>query len=241
MFSDGLRFCGIKRAKPTIEWVTAPTLFLPALHAVAPPFWKASARRPLILVKHADDKTIQQTTLDVVNAAVGLNPAGAGAIVASIAKSSPKMAAIAAGAAVRLVPDQAASIARAAAAAAPKEARNIVEAVCRAVPVDYAKVAISVSEVVPGASREILQGVAAAIPQLKDLINQVLASYNGKAPAMSPALAQISKGGDSASVGQAQVVPLDQTALAPRCFSSRSGRSETCNPVFPAKVTPQLR
>ena len=183
--------------------VDRPNPFLPALHAATA---MELPRKAADLVKHANDKTIQQTTTDVVKAAVGLNPAAAGAIVAAIAKSSPKMAAIAAGVAVRLVPDQAASIARAAVAAAPKEARNIVEAVCRVVPGDYKKVASAVAEVVPGGSIEILQGVAAAIPQLKDLINQVLAQSNGKAPPMSPALKTISQSSDPADVAQPQFV-----------------------------------
>jgi len=184
--------------------------FLPALHTVTA---MELPRKAADLVAKADEKSKEQTTMDVVKAAVGLNPAAAGAIVAAIAKSSPKMASVAAGVAVRLVPDQAASIARAAAAAAPKEARHIVEAICRVVPGDYKKVAIAVAEVVPGASIEILQGIAAAIPQLKDLVNQVLAQSNGKAPAMSPALNELSKGSDLASVTQPQIVPSGQPII----------------------------
>jgi hypothetical protein len=209
--------------------------FLPALHSVTA---IELPQKAADLVKHADDKAIQQTTVDVVKAAVGLNPAAGGAIVASIAKSSPKMAAIAAGTAVRLVPDQAASIARAAAAAAPKEARNIVEAVCRAVPADYTKVAIAVAEVVPGASREILEGVAAAIPQLKDLVNQVLAAYNSKAPPMSTALAQISKGADSASLAQAPIPPSDQAVFSRAAFIAPAVQKPTTPASQPGPLNP---
>ncbi|MES1180527.1 MAG: hypothetical protein ABUL66_01550, partial [Verrucomicrobiota bacterium] len=86
------------------------------------------------LVKAADAKTIQQTTIDVVKAAIGLNPAAAAIIVGAIAKSSPEMAATAAATAISLLPKQAVALARAAAAAAPEQAGKIVEAVCRVVP-----------------------------------------------------------------------------------------------------------
>ena len=74
------------------------------------------------LVTKADAKNRVEATIDVVKAAVGLNPAAAVAIVGAIAKSVPEMASVAAGTAVTLVPDQAVAIARAAAAAAPSEA-----------------------------------------------------------------------------------------------------------------------
>ena len=89
------------------------------------------------LVTQADAKHLKQTTIDVVKAAVGLNPAAAAAIVGSIAKASPEMAATAASTAVSLVPNQAVAIARAAASAAPVKAGQIVDAICRALPVAY--------------------------------------------------------------------------------------------------------
>src|ERR1039458_2058316 len=57
------------------------------------------------LVAQADAKTLKQTTIEVVKAAVGLNPAAAPAIVGSIAQASPAMAATAAATAVQLVPN----------------------------------------------------------------------------------------------------------------------------------------
>ena len=151
------------------------------------------------LVASADSKNLKQTTIDVVKAAVGLNPAAAPAIVGSIAHSSPSMAATAASTAVTLVPNQLALIARAAAAAAPSQAGPIVEAICRVLPVNYQKAANAVAEVVPGAGKEILSGIVAAIPELKDSINQTLAGYNGKIPSVSTVLTQVAQVETSAS------------------------------------------
>jgi hypothetical protein len=145
------------------------------------------------LVAHADVKTLKQTAIDVVKAAVGLNPAAAPAIVSSIAQASPDMAATASATAVALVPNQAIAIARAAAAAAPTKAGAIVEAICRVVPSNYQKVANAVAEVVPGASKEILAGIAAAIPQLKNAIDQTLAGYGGNIPLVSTVLTQVAQ------------------------------------------------
>lgn len=143
------------------------------------------------LVAQADAKQQPQTTVDVVKAAVGLNPAAAAAIVGSIAQTTPAMAAIAAGTAAGLVPDQAVTIARAAAAAAPQQAAKIVEAVCRVLPADYAGVAGAVADVVPGAGKEILAAISTAIPTLKIPLNNVLASYNGNVPSVSAVLNQV--------------------------------------------------
>jgi Meckel syndrome type 1 protein len=143
------------------------------------------------LVAQADAKQQQQTTIDVVKAAVGLNPAAAAIIVGSIAQKTPAMAAVAAGTAAGLVPDQAAAIARAAAAAAPQQAGKIVEAICRVLPAAYAEVAEAVAEVVPGAGREILAGVSAAIPALKAPIDNVLLASKNSVPSVNAALDQV--------------------------------------------------
>ena len=127
------------------------------------------------LVSTADSKTRLETTIDVVKAAVGLNPAAAPAIVGTIAQSTPEMASVAAATAVSLVPNQAVGIAHAAAAAAPSQAGKIVEVVCRIVPNNYKAVAIEVAEVAPGYGKAILDGVSAAIPTLQEPITKVLA------------------------------------------------------------------
>lgn len=145
------------------------------------------------LVAKADAKEMKQTTIAVVKAAVGLNPAAAPVIVGSIAQSSPAMAATAAATAVTLVPNQAAVIARAAAAAAPTKAGAIVEALCRVLPTQYQSIANAVAEVVPGAGKEILTAIAMAVPALKDAVNQTLVSYDGKVSSVNTMVAQIAQ------------------------------------------------
>jgi hypothetical protein len=130
------------------------------------------------LVAEADAKHLKETTIEVVKAAVGLNPAAAATIVGCIAQTEPSMAATAAATAAGLVPQMAAAIARAAAAVAPTQVGAIVEAICRVVPAAYPNVATAVSEVVPGAGKEIMTAIGAAIPNLKGSINQTMASYN---------------------------------------------------------------
>jgi len=175
---------------------TPPNRFLGALTVATAAELPAKAAE---LVTQADAKNLQPTTVEVVKAAVGLNPAAAPAIVGSIAQSTPGMAAIASSTAVALVPQQAAAIARAAVAAAPAKAGSIVEAICRALPAAYQTVATAVAEVVPGAGKEILAGIAAAIPELKDAINQTLASYHGDVPSVSTILMQVVQSASSAS------------------------------------------
>jgi hypothetical protein len=143
------------------------------------------------LVAQADSKNLLETTVNVVKAAVGLNPAAAAAIVGTIAQSTPKMASVAAAAAVALVPSQAVAIARAAAAAAPSEAGKIVEAVCRVVPTAYKDVASAVAGVVPDAGSAILAGITNAIPYLQGPIGKALAASNGGNPSVSRILDQV--------------------------------------------------
>ena len=156
---------------------------------------KASA-----LVAQADAKNLKQTTIDVVKAAVGLNPAAAPVVVGTISHASPTMAATASATAVGLVPNQVLAIARAAAAACPSKAGAIVEAICRVLPADYAAVALAVAEVVPGAGREILAGISTAIPQLKGTMDQTLVSYQGSIPSVSTVLNQVAQSGTAVAL-----------------------------------------
>ena len=182
------------------------------------------------LISQANIKAQKQTTVEVVKAAVGLNPAAAPAIIGSIAQKMPGMAATAAATAVALVPNQVVILARAAAAAAPAKAGAIVEAVCRVLPADYQKVAATVAEVVPGAGQEILAGVAAAIPELKDIINQTLASYNGAIPSVSTLLAQVAQAAGAAST----------TALTGGSTPSLPRGPSVGPPALPPSGTPTL-
>lgn len=196
------------------------------------------------LVSKADSKIRQQTTIDVVKAAVGLNPAAAPVIVGTIAQSTPEMAAMAAGTAAGLVPDQVEAIARAAAAAAPKQAGKIVEAICKVVPSAYKKVALAVAEVVPGAGKEILAGIAVAIPSLKGTINQILIAYKGNStPSVSAALDQValSEKSDSAKTDVAAIggmTPLNVTPTFKPPYVPVPGSSINLNPNLGGVVPP---
>jgi len=189
--------------------------------------------------------SLTATTIDVVKAAVGLNPAEAPAIVGSIAKVSPAMAATASATAVALVPKQVVPIARAAAAACPAKAGAIVEAICRVLPADYLKVAEAVSEVVPGSSKEILAGVAAAIPGLKFSIDQTLASYQGSDPSVSMILSQVAQTEPSVAAlatttGFAQGSPVQSAPAVPVTLPRGPSVGPPFNPVSstPTVITP---
>ena len=143
------------------------------------------------LVAAAPSKKQAETAVDVVKAAVGLNPAGAPTIVASISASTPAVAPTVAATAASLLPQQAAALAQIAATSSPKMAGKIVEAVCKVVPDAYRAVAEAVAKVVPDASKEILAGVAAALPALKDDIENVLAVYKSVVPPVNLILAQV--------------------------------------------------
>lgn len=191
--------------------------------AANPYFGKLSAVSPAELpaksaqlVSQADLKNRLQTTVDVVKAAVGLNPAAAPAIVGTIAKTTPEMASVAAATAVALVPNQAVAIAHAAAAGAPSQAGKIVEAVCRVVPNAYKEVANSVASVAPGAGKAILAGVSAAIPALQDPIGKVLAGNNGSTPSVSDVLDQAAGPISAPHFGPPYVaIPPSPTVLDP--------------------------
>src|ERR1035437_1999545 len=142
------------------------------------------------LVSQAKPRDRQAATVNVVKAAVGINPAAAPAIVGAIARAVPKMAAVAAGTAAAEQPKQASAIAKAAAAGPPSQAGAIVRAVCRAVPNEYRNIAIAVSQAVPGAGKEILNAVVSALPELKPSIESVLAGYGGNVPSVAATLDQ---------------------------------------------------
>lgn len=131
------------------------------------------------LVLQADGAQQRQTAIEVIKAALGLNPAAVLAVVGSVAEAVPATAATVAETAAKLEPGMARGIARAAAASVPESAAAIVEAVCRVNPADYQGVGRAVARVAPGLDRQILAGVAAAIPELKLEIEEKLAGYRG--------------------------------------------------------------
>lgn len=165
------------------------------------------------LIQQASPKTRQQTTIEVVKAAIGLDSASAPAVVAAISKSFPDLADVAAATAAGLVPDQAGIIARAAAGAAPSMAGQIVKAICIVLPKDYKEVAEAVADVVPGATKEILAAVYTAIPSLKNSIQSLLASYNGSLPTVGFILGQAQQNQDKPSIKLAMLPTLDKSGF----------------------------
>ena len=162
----------------------------------ANPFKKSLAAVPSVelpakaagLVLQTKPLARQAVTINVMKAAVGINPVAAPAIAGAIVRAVPELAPVAAGVAASEQPKQAAAIAKAAAAGAPSEAGPIVLAVCQAVPSAYRDIAVAVSQVVPGAAREILDAVASALPSLRQPIEKALAGYAGNVPSVADTL-----------------------------------------------------
>ncbi len=148
------------------------------------------------LIKDAKPRNREGVTVDVVKAAIAINPAAAPVIASTIARAIPEMAATAAAAAATAQPKQASLIARAVASAVPSKAGKVVVAVCRAVPNDYRNIAVAVSHAVPGSDKEILSAVANAFPELKASIDRALV---GNPPSVSYALASITPTIDQSS------------------------------------------
>lgn len=209
---------GVAVAKETVP----PNPFTETLSGVPAAELPAKAAQ---LVSDAKASAREATTINVVKAAVGMNPAAAPAVVGAIAQAVPDMAAIAAGVAASEQPKQAALIARAAAAAAPSKAAKIVTAVCRAVPSDYRAIANAVSEAVPAAGKEIVKAVGAALPNLNPYIEQAMTSYSGSVPTVAGVLDQATK-----SAASATTAPDIAAGTAP-VMSPRS-RGPTIGPPY---------
>ncbi|HYG33851.1 MAG TPA: hypothetical protein VEC99_03650 [Clostridia bacterium] len=159
------------------------------------------------LVKNASMRERESTTINVVKAAVSINPAAAPLIVGAIAKAAPEMAATAAAAAAAMHPGQASAIAKAAAATAPAKAAPIVAAVCAAVPKDYRNVAIAVSEVAPAAGKEILKSVGTAVPDMRAAIDKEVVSYGLSVPPVAATLDKVALAGANHSGQGASATP----------------------------------
>lgn len=144
--------------------------------SIAAPDYPAKAAAE---VKRGEPSKQVAVTALVVRAAVGLRPASAPAVVASISREVPDMASIAAYDAADVQPNQAIAIATAASAAAPTQAGKIVNHVCLIVPSEYRNIALAVAKVAPDAGREILNAVAETTPRLKPGIDIALAKRSG--------------------------------------------------------------
>jgi hypothetical protein len=140
------------------------------------------------LIKDSPSRERAAVTVEVVRAAVGINPAAAPAIVGAIARAVPDEASIAAATAAEMLPRQAADIAKAASAAAPSKAGKIVAAVCRAAPKEYHGIALESAQAAPAASTEILRAVASVFPDLKPGIERALTGYVGNPQAVAVVL-----------------------------------------------------
>ena len=190
------------------------------------------------LVAQADAKALKQTTIDVVKAAIGQDPAAAPAIVGAIAHATPAMAGTAAATAALLMPRMKVDIARAAAKSAPAQAGAIVEAICRVSPAAYKMVAEAVAKAVPDSDKAILAAIAAALPELDDSINQTIASYSGAPPTLSMVLSQISSNPSVDSVIASGTLPSPSTvSSAPHAFGGFTAPIIPPPPIPPAPDT----
>jgi hypothetical protein len=189
------------------------------------------------LVSQAKKADRQATTINVVKAALGINPAAAPAIVGAIARAVPEMAIIAASTAAAEQPKQVVAIAKAAAAGAPSQISGIVRVACRAVPNEYRNIAVGVSQTVPGAGSEILKGVASAFPELKPAIEGALAGHGGSAASVAVTL-------DQAAAVKAAPAATTPTLLSQPSGSTVVGRSSMARgpasgpPYIPLGTTP---
>ncbi|HEX3988333.1 MAG TPA: hypothetical protein VHZ30_02805 [Verrucomicrobiae bacterium] len=163
--------------------------------------WAELPVRVVSVVRHAKAKDRKETTIAAIKAALGLNPAAASAIVGSVARSVPDMAAVAAEAAAGEQNKQAPEIALAAAAANHAAVADIVAGVCHAVPKQYESIAVAASMAAPDSGKEILLAVGKAEPDMKSPIDQVMADYNGYVPSVAFVL-------DRAKPGGATIAPL---------------------------------
>jgi hypothetical protein len=171
--------------------------------------WAELPVRAVAAVRHAKEADRKETTIAVVKAALGLNPASATAVVGAIARAVPAMTAVAAETAAAEQPKQAPEIALAAAAANHSAAAAVVAGVCRSVPAQYLSIAVAVDTAVPGSGKEILEAVGTAEPDLRLPISQVVAQYNGYQPSVALILAQAKPGaaGDGADIATANYRP----------------------------------
>jgi hypothetical protein len=169
------------------------------------------------IVRNAKVRDRGFVTVDVVEAALAINPNAAPTVVAAIAKAVPDMASIAAGKAAELRPNRAAEIGRAAAAAAPSKAAKIAAAVSRAAPAEYRNVAVAVAHAAPGNGAQILRAIASVFPELKPAIDGALAANLKTTPTVASVLdsAKPVTVTDSGAVAADGTPPVRGPAVAP--------------------------
>ncbi len=196
----------------------------------------AKAADVVLQAKPADREA---TTVQVVKAAVAINPAAAPAIVGAVARAVPEMASVAAGAVAAEQPKQARAIAKAAAAAAPAHAAPVVEAVCRAVPKQYQAVAIAVSQAVPSANKEIVKAVGLALPEMKPSLERALAASGGNVVSVGQTLTQAAQIAPSGSAsGPASAIANNAPTSSRLPGGVLSGGPVVGPPYIPLTDTP---
>lgn len=212
-----------------------------ALAAVPIPELPAKAAE---LIRAAKPAERNSQTIEVMRAALLVNPGAAVAIVGAVAREVPDMAAVAAATAAEALPNDAEAIARAAAMVAPSEAGRITAAVCRAVPGQYRAVAAAVAAAAPSATRLVLQAVASVFPELKGPIDAAM-DHNSPAPpavvgilerAGVPAALRATPGGPPAKgAGSAPARLPRGPSIAPP-FIPLSGTPTNANPANSGNV-----
>lgn len=127
------------------------------------------------LVANAAPAERNGVAMEVVRAAVQMNPASVVAIVSAVAHENPANASSAALAASTLQPNRIGLITKAAAAAAPAQTARIVAALIKQFPKEYGVISSAAVAGAPLASREVLTVVGANIPALRPSIQASLA------------------------------------------------------------------
>ena len=185
--------------------------------------WAELPVRAVTLVRHANNQDRKDMTIAAVKAALRLNPAAATAVVGSISRAVPAMAAAAAETGAGEQPSQASDIALAAAAANHAAAADIVAGVCRSVPDKYEAIAGAVGEVVPGSAKEILEAVETVKPELKAPIDSIVAQSKGRNPSVSDVLAGARPDGRGAGPLNKKPEPFVHVAHKPVDHGTISG------------------
>jgi hypothetical protein len=129
------------------------------------------------LVAQAPIADRQRVAVEVIKAAVGLNPSAAIAVVSTVVRENPATAPGVTLTAMTLQHERMNQIIKAAVAAAPSEASDIVAALLKGFPQDYGVIAVSAASGSPSSGREILAVVADYVPALQDSIQNAAAQF----------------------------------------------------------------
>lgn len=171
----GLAVAPVVRASDAADVTKEAAKALAGSSALELPAKAASLVAKAAAADKKNAKNAKNATSAVVQAAVGVNPSAAAAIVSAVAHENPAMAPVAAVTAVTLQHKRLEFITKAAAAAAPSEAARIVAGLIKEFPQDYGIIALAAAEGAPLAGREILSVVADYIPALQPAIQNAMA------------------------------------------------------------------